>query len=302
MGRESVTIISLTVLSFVAFVVVLVFNGIYAVPNNGLFNQTAENISDEFSIDITPSSYTFSIWAIIYIWQTAWLVYSLVNICRTNSKGPVLLNPVLLPVKFHVFWILSCVFNIAWLFLFDAKLFLASFIALLALTLCGYAAVTFQSFATVENEEWMRREAKPDLICAYVLIQNGTDLLYSWTTVATFLNLAIFATYDPVLANNMSRSAASTMSLSILMVIVIGWSVVENTVFFKFFRYVYAWYGVLIWASAGILVKNYDPSNVNTILTIVILCVAVVCLMIKIGVYVYRTKGQRGTQKPLTSP
>lgn len=288
MDRKSTAIIALTVADFVALILVFIFNGVNGVENNGIFRNTITNVSNSYETDITPAGYTFSIWGLIYFWQSAWMLYALSGIFRRNSYGRVILNPVVLPIAFHAFWIASCVFNITWLFLWDGEHLFAAFFILLLFTLSGYTAVAVQSIETVKYEEQLRKEAKRDLICIYVLVQNGTDIIYSWTTVATMLNLSSALTYDPVISPNMSRSSSSTLALCLLLVVVIGWSVVENTVFFKFFRFVYAWYGVLIWASIGVLVKNIDLTNVNSILNILILCVAVICLCIKLAVFFYR--------------
>lgn len=169
---------------------------------------------------------------------------------------------------------------------------MASFFVLFLFTLAGYTLTALQAIATAKYEDEIRKESKVDLILIYVLVQNGVDIIFSWTTVATLLNLAIALTYAPDAPARMEQVNASTLSLSILMVIVIGWSIAENTVFFRFFRFVYAWYGVLIWASTGILVKNYSPDSRNSKLTIAVMVVAIVCLLIKIAVYLYRTKNE----------
>lgn len=201
------------------------------------------------------------------------------------------MNPVILPKKFHVAWILSNVFTIFWLFLWDREMLLGSALALLMSTLAGYVAVTVTSLATLRYESRLETQAKDDLICIRVLIQNGLDLLFSWATVASLIGISIALAYDPNVAQNWSVDGASTLSLAILAVAIITWSVLENTKLFRLFRYVFAWYGVLLWAFAGILVKNYDISNPNTIYTITLICVTVVCLVAKICVLVLTPVG-----------
>lgn len=261
-----------------------------------MFYSNTGNISAKYETDMTPASYTFTIWAVIYIWQVIWMVYALSSICRRNTKGRVILNPVVLPISFHIFWIASCILNITWLLVWDREYLLTSFIVLLFLTLTGYTATAFQAIATTDNVQEIRKESRIELPLIYIIVQNGVDLIFSWTTVATFLNLSIALAYAPGIAGgNMTPQNAATVGLSLILVIVIGWSITENTVFFKFFKFVYAWYAVLIWAGIGILVKNYDANNPNTILTIVIIVVAVICLGIKIAVYFYRRNSSSST-------
>lgn len=291
MEKKDIAVISLAPLSAVALLLVFIFNGLST--SNGapdLFNSSVGDISDKYSTDVTPAGYTFSIWGIIYFWQTAWTLYALSAIFRKNSKGRVILNPVVLTIPFYVLWIITCILNIVWLFTFDRESLLASFFVLFLFTLAGYALTALQAIATANNEDEIRKGSKVDLILIYVLVQNGVDMIFSWTTVATLLNLAIALTYSTDAPASMEQANASTLSLCILMVIVIGWSIAENTVFFRFFRFVYAWYGVLIWASVGILVKNYSPESRNSKLTIAVMVIAIVCLVVKIAVYIYKTK------------
>lgn len=213
-------------------------------------------------------------------------------------SGRVILSPVVLTIPFYVLWIISCILNITWLFTFDRESLLASFFVLFLFTLSGYALAALQAIATANHEGEIRKESKVDLILIWVLVQNGVDILFSWTTIATLLNLSIALTYAADAPANMEQVNASTLSLSILMVIVIGWSIAENTIFFRYFRFVYAWYGVLIWAATGILVKNYSPDSRNSKLTIAVMVVAIVCLLVKIAVYLYKTKNEPKAEPP----
>lgn len=37
----------------------------------GIFINTTGGVSDQYSIEITPSGWTFSIWGVIYFWQVS---------------------------------------------------------------------------------------------------------------------------------------------------------------------------------------------------------------------------------------
>ena len=53
----------------------------------GLFKNNTGDISDKFYLNITPASWTFSIWGFIFTWQLLWIIYTLSTICRTNTDG-----------------------------------------------------------------------------------------------------------------------------------------------------------------------------------------------------------------------
>lgn len=198
------------------------------------------------------------------------------------------MNPDIIPIEFYLFWIGCCLFYVIWLFLWDRECLLYAFIDLLCLTGFGYTAVAFLSIAVDKHQDALNAKSDVDLTLIYVFVQNGTDLFFGWTTVAALLNLANALANDPLLKRNLSSKSASTLSLILLGIMVLLWSILENTVFFHYFKYVYAWYGVLIWALAGILVKNYDRSNYNSLFTILLLCTVLICLVIKVVVYASR--------------
>lgn len=45
----------------------------------GLFNQTVGEISDKYTVFITPAGWTFSIWSVIYIYLAAGVIYSILD-------------------------------------------------------------------------------------------------------------------------------------------------------------------------------------------------------------------------------
>lgn len=288
------TLIMLTLLSTAAIGAVITFSAMTSIPNNGIFNNSIGNISKKYETDITPADYAFSIWGLIYLWQLAWLIYAFTTICRTNSHGPVMINPVVLPASVHLWYIFSCLFSVAWLFIWDRELIVHAAAALLLSTLSGYIAVTQHSKAVLLYENQLQSESMSDLICIRVLIQNGMDLFYSWTTLATLLNISSALTFGPL---NISNSTSSTLCLLILGLIIVAWSYAENTVLFDLFSYVYSWYFVLIWAFAGIIVKNPDTSNQNTVITIVLLCLSVICLAAKLLVFFLAPPRYQKTKK-----
>lgn len=48
----------------------------------GPYTTTTSNVSALFDTELTPSGWTFNIWAIIYIWLSAMIVYIVSGLCR----------------------------------------------------------------------------------------------------------------------------------------------------------------------------------------------------------------------------
>ena len=191
-------------------------------------------------------------------------------------------------IPMQICWIIACACNIAWLVVWSREELFAAFILMLVFTLSGSASLAFLIFATEEHGRTTRKESEVDFALIYILIQNGVDVLVSWTTVSTMVNLSVFLTFDPLVNPNLSSRTSSIIPLSILLGVTVFWSIMENTVLFKHTRYLYAWYGVVIWSGTEILLLNQDITNVNIILTITLMCVSFTCLVIKIAVYFYR--------------
>ncbi|MFC3524088.1 hypothetical protein ACFOLK_05560 [Marinococcus halophilus] len=117
----SVPSMKLKLLNAVALAVVIAVNGLAnALPLNG---QTTGSISDSLNVLFTPAGYVFSIWGIIYLLLILWVLRAFF------AK----------PTEEHIYagigymFILSCVFNVLWLFLFHYEIFYGTMAAILGL-------------------------------------------------------------------------------------------------------------------------------------------------------------------------
>nr|XP_039262709.1 uncharacterized protein LOC120338816 [Styela clava] len=282
MAANTVAVVGFTILSVLAFIVSTGISILTTIPNNGIFNNSMENLSLKYTTDITPEKYAFSIWGLIFLFQLAWIGYALSCMCRRNKDGMVLTNPSVLPVSFHICWIISSAAISLWNFYFFDEQMLFAALCLVVTTVFGFSALGINVCATASNE---RRIPRSDLICIRVLIQNGIDLYFSWCTFATLISISVALTYDPKVPRNYSQEDSGTFCLYALGIVIIAWSILENTKLYRYCRYVYAWYFVLLWALSGIIVRNHDVSKKNTIITITLLCLSVVALIAKITVY-----------------
>jgi len=276
--------ITATVINVALFILLLLFNYYASRPNEGPFrhlfgNATTGEVSDKFYIEITPAGWAFSIWGLIYAWQTAWIIYSLTLLCRVGSQG--LISPVLLIV-----YAVSSVINIAWLILWSRELIQSSSILLFAISFLLYGSMAL-SYATVNIES--RAISKRDFILVQVLVNNGLALYTTWTTIASLINLTMAITY----VNGVAQDVASTIALVILAVEIIVWFSLENTILDKFVRYTLTIYPVVIWALSASINKNWDPTKRNSIISVILLAVACTLLVVRIVIVVWRHMKQK---------
>ena len=271
--------ITATIINVALFLLLLLFNYYATRPNEGPFrhlfgNATTGEVSDKFYIEITPAGWAFSIWGLIYAWQTAWIIYSLTLLCRVGSQG--LISPVLLIV-----YAVSSIVNIAWLILWSRELIQSSSILLFAISFLLYGSMAL-SYATVNIES--RAISKRDFILVQVLVNNGLALYTTWTTIASLINLTMAITY----VNGVAQDVASTIALVILAVEIIVWFSLENTILDKFVRYTLTIYPVVIWALSASINKNWDPTKRNSIISVILLAVACTLLVVRIAIVVWR--------------
>ncbi|MGQ9502008.1 MAG: tryptophan-rich sensory protein [Anaerolineae bacterium] len=112
------------ILSALAAVATVGFNVVAnALPLN---NLTTGEISDRFKVYFTPAGYVFSIWGLIYLGLIAFAVYQALPAQRNNPR----LERIGLP------FVLSCLANIVWLFLWHYEYFLLTLVAMFGLLLC----------------------------------------------------------------------------------------------------------------------------------------------------------------------
>uniref|UniRef100_H3BA93 Si:dkey-29d8.3 n=1 Tax=Latimeria chalumnae TaxID=7897 RepID=H3BA93_LATCH len=287
METHNPRLIAIMVLSLVSYIIMVVFNAFAGAGNpNGPFLQTTGNVSNKFNTEITPAGWTFSIWGVIYFWLAVWLIYVFTWLCRRNAHGWMYLEPRILSFLFYISWIINNILNITWLFLWDRECLITALIILALIVFTNYAMLFFSYRGSYANGAWLQKAHKTDLWLIRVLVQNGVAVYATWTTIATLLNFAAVLTYS----GNVSLETAGTVALSILLIEVVSWFVLENFVLDKYVRYTLTIYPVVIVALSGVLDKNYNASSPskNGIYTAVLLGIACMIFAIRIVLVVWK--------------
>ena len=273
--------IAATAVNLILYVAVLVLNYSANDPTKGPFrhlfgNATPGGASDKFYLEITPAGWAFSIWGLIYLWQGAWIIYSLILLCR--SHAPNVICSVLL-VSFS----LASVSNGSWVVVWSHEWIQTSSVLLFSISFFLYGALA-TSFRTLNLGT--KGVNNKDFIATQVLVNNGVALYATWCTIASLLNLAMAITYY----HGVEQDVASTISLAILAVEVIVWFSLENTILDKYVRYTLSIYPVVIWALSASINKNWNPAKRNSIISVILLALACVLLAARVVIVVWREK------------
>jgi hypothetical protein len=207
-----------------ALVSVIVVNGLAnALPLNGL--QTGE-ISDRFAVYFVPAGYVFSIWGLIYLALIGFAVYQALPSQRANPR-----------LQAIGYWfVLSCVANVVWLFLWHYEQFTWTLVAMLALLACLiviYLRLDIGHSRTSTAERW--------------LVEVPFSIYLGWITVATVANVTQLLYY--------LGWSGWGLPPEMWYVLVLG-AVLVIASLMAFTRLDVAYLLVLVWALAGIAIKH----------------------------------------------
>ena len=213
-----------------AFILVILVNYLSnALPLNGL---TQKDISDKYDSLFTPASFTFSIWGVIYLALTAFVIYQALPAQRNNA----------LVSRVSKLFILSCFANIIWLVVWHYNFLVLSvvvMVVILAILIAIYRTLNISN----AQASWVQR----------VFLQLPFSLYLGWITVATVANFS-------VLQNGMGWDDVfmSATNWTLLKLAVVG-AICAIVVL----RRGDSIYGLVIaWAAYGIMSKQVDAPAV----------------------------------------
>jgi hypothetical protein len=235
--------------NIVAFIITLIINGL---SNTTLIGgRTTAEVSALYPTLITPAGYVFSIWGIIYVLLAIFLVYQILP--RNRDK------------QFHkqisFLFILSCIFNISWLFLWQNLLLTYSTI-LIAGLLLSLMAIYLRLNIGKSDVPLMERLA----------VQLPFSVYLGWVTIATIANVAVALVSVGWDGFGLSLETWAVLVLAIALIIDLIVIVTRRDIAYSL---------VFIWALAGIAVNQ---TNSNVILTaeiaIIIIIVALAATIV----------------------
>jgi hypothetical protein len=151
-----------------AFVAVLIVNGL-AGGTKVLGGKTTADVSAAYPTSITPAGFTFAIWGIIYVLLLTFIVFQLTPRHRQDSFNN----------RVGFLFMLSCAFNIAWLFLWQYDYIAASVPLIFGLLL---------SLAAVYHRLGIGRSKAP--LGEKLGVHLAFSVYLGWITVASLADLS----------------------------------------------------------------------------------------------------------------
>jgi hypothetical protein len=239
-----------------ALVGTVVANGLAnALPLN---DQTTGEISDRFDVYFVPAGYVFSIWGLIYLALGAFAVYQALPRQRDD--------PALRRVGY--LFALSCVANVAWLFLWHYERFpltIVAMVALLFLLIGIYVRLGIGRTPASTAETW--------------LVRVPFSIYLGWVTVATIANASQLLVYLNWGGWGISPEVWTTIMLGAATAITAAVAITRGDVAYGL---------VIVWALVGIAVKHADTPIVATTAWVM---TGVVVLVTALGAWLNRQPG-----------
>ena len=246
-------------------VTVIVNLSIDAIRPNGL---TTAQISDSFPNFFVPAGYVFAIWGIIYIGLIAFTIYQALDKQLDNPRLQAI-TPL---------YLLSCVFNIAWLFSFQFGQFGLSMVMMIGLLLCligcylrlGTGRPGTGRTQVSNSERWFARVP--------------ISIYLGWITVATIANATQFLVFLKWNGFGIAQQTWAVIMIAVAVVVALLMLLRHRDV---------AYLLVLVWAIAGIGMKQAAVPAVSTpawIATAIVAIFAIAALVMR------RPAGDSNTQ------
>lgn len=278
----------LIISNFLVFCVTLVINYLSSQPGlaPGLYESNTGAISDAYNTALTPAGWTFTIWAFIYIWQLVHIIYSHTLLCRRTPEGEYMyMSPAHLHPAFYIVFLVNCLLNLAWIFLFDRQYMEVAFVFLLAIACTLYASGAIVCWSLSKAGAALERLHRvKDIWLTRILVLNGLAFYGTWCTIATLLNLSIVVQYRAYV----DGTTVAWLCLGILTAEIGVWFILETFIFDRHLRYCFSQYIVLPIAIGGVLSKNYDPEVAHMQYVLFLLALSLALGLVKVIVMVVK--------------
>lgn len=228
--------------NLVAFLFTLVVNGLAnALPLN---NQTTGEISDSFQVFFVPAGYVFSIWGLIYLALAAFVIYQLLPAQRQNPNLQ----------RIGYWFVLSCLANGIWIFLWHYEYFALTLVAMLVLL---YSLLQIYLRLDIGRRRVSAAER--------FFIHLPFSIYLVWITVATIANVTSLLDFLGWNGWGIAPEMWAVIMLVVAALVSFGMAWLRADV---------AYLLVIIWAVIGIAIKQADAALVaNTAWVIVALVV-----------------------------
>jgi len=224
-----------------------------------LNGRTTGQVSDLYPTLVTPAGYVFAIWGVIYILLLAFVTYQALP---SKKDKP-------FQKQIGALFILSSLLNCVWLFLWQYNFITESVIvmfALLATLIAIYLRLNIGKTKIPLKEK--------------LLIHLPFSVYLGWITIAAIANVASALVFINWNGFGLSPETWAVTALTVALVITLAVIVTRRDIAYSL---------VIVWALAGIAVKQNASQNIVTTVEIAI-AVILIALALTIAIAIYRLR------------
>jgi hypothetical protein len=217
-----------------ALIAMVVVNALSAtLPING---KTPGEISDSYANLFAPAGVTFSIWSLIYLLLTGYIIYQFLSVRKKHTTIKEETLSAITPL-----FIGTSLINIAWIFSWHYEVLWLSVIlmvALLYLLIKINLILHNKSFSTLDT----------------LLIKAPFSVYFGWITVATVANITTWLV-------SINWDGFGLRQGVWMVAILIVATIIALATIIRMRDWIYG--AVIVWAFAGILLKHLSPGGWN---------------------------------------
>ncbi|KAK7881774.1 hypothetical protein WMY93_030183 [Mugilogobius chulae] len=227
---------------------------------NAVFETSAGNVSETWSLEVTMDRWAHNNWLMIDSWSLAWLVEAVYRLCKRNVFGPEACNPELHTPLFYLMWACVNSARISCLLLWDRLEIVAAFTMSAIQPSISFYMLYTSYYNLNMHKVWLAINNRNVIWWMRYLTQSGLALFAWWTLQIAAVNFGIVLKYkagvqDPV---------ASTIVLTTILLSAVIWFFLQSVVYLKYMRYTFTVYPILILGLGAMFTRSFQVSNIST--------------------------------------
>lgn len=229
----------------------------------GLFRNPPGVVSESFPLEVSMDWWAEYTWILVCVWNTAWLLYSLINVFRRNIFGPLSCNPEIHPPAFFLIWVVVNTSKIGGMFLWDQQDLWGTLFFKLIMPLYSFFML-YMSYRNLYRHRTLLAINNPkEIWYTRYMIQNGLAMFAWLTLLEALVCLGVVLKFKAGLQD----PVASSLVLTLLLLGMLLWFVFESVLFTKYIRYTLTVYPVLVLSLGSMFTKGYQVNSLgpNTI-------------------------------------
>jgi translocator protein len=254
MIKNAKSLISLNIIAFIAMLTLNFLSN--SLPLNG---KNPAQLSDQWPNFFVPAGLTFAIWGIIYTLLIVWIVVQIISFFRDKSKEIIFPNI----QQIGYLFLLTCFFNMAWLFAWHWEQLILSLILMIGL----FVSLLLLNEKIRSGRQKLNNQQK---------FSHATFTIYQG-----WISIALIANVTAILVNYQWSGWGIAPQMWATIMIVIGTLIAAFMVFSRN----QIFHGlVVIWALYGIYFKRNALNDAETVKMTAIVCIFALAIVVSLRV------------------